>query len=62
MHKKSGWRIIGTNAPIPMTEEQYRKYKKKMFKWGLLVDKMPISKPKLNKKTKSKEKENAENK
>lgn len=63
MNKKSGWKVIGTNAPIPMTEEQYRRYKRKMFKWGLWVDKMPTEKPKFNKKvTSSKEKDKEEEK
>ena len=57
MHKKSGWRTIGTNGPIPMTEEEYRHYKRKMFKWGIFVDKMKPNKPRFNKKTNPKETE-----
>ena len=49
MNKKSGWRVIADNAAIPMTEEQYRHYRRKMFKWGLWVDKMKTEKPKFNK-------------
>lgn len=55
MNKKSGWKVVGTNAPIPMNEEQYRHYRRKMFKWGLWVDKLPIAKPKFNKVKKDKE-------
>ena len=56
MNKKSGWKVVGSNSALPMTDEQYRHYRRKMFKWGLWVDKMPISKPKFN-KPKEKEKE-----
>ena len=55
MHKKSGWKVIGDNKPIPMTEEEYMKYKKRMFKWGLFVDKMKTEKPKFNKLTNKKD-------
>ena len=49
MHKKTGWKVVIDNAAIPMTDEEYMKYRRKMFKWGLFVDKMPIAKPKFNK-------------
>ena len=52
MNKKSGWRVIGSNSPIPMDEKEYKKYRNHMFKWGLFVDKMKVSKPKFNKKPK----------
>lgn len=59
MHKKSGWRTIGTNSAIPMSEKEYKNYRNKMFKWGIFVDKMKTQKPKFVKKVKdSKEKEN----
>lgn len=49
MNKKSGWKVVADNGPIPMTEEEYRHYRRKMFKWGLWVDKMKPEKPKFNK-------------
>ena len=55
MNKKSGWRTVGTNAPIPMTDEEYKIYRKKMLKWGMFVDKMKTEKPKFNKKPIAKE-------
>lgn len=54
---KSGWRVIGSNDPIPMSERDYKKYRDKMFKWGLFVDKMKVSKPRFNKKPKEKKEE-----
>ena len=51
MNKKSGWKVIGTNEAIPMNEDEYRHYRRKMFKWGLWVDKMKTEKPKFNKLT-----------
>lgn len=50
MNKKSGWKVIADNAAIPMEKEEYKKYRRKMFKWGLLVDKMKLEKPKKNNK------------
>lgn len=49
MNKKSGWKVVADNAAIPMETEEYQKYRKKMFKWGLLVKKMKPEKPKFNK-------------
>lgn len=49
MNKKSGWKVVADNGAIPMTDEEYQKYRKKMFKWGLWVDKMKFEKPKFNK-------------
>ena len=49
MHKKSGWKVIADNGVVPMTDEEYQKYRKKMFKWGLWVKKMKTEKPKFNK-------------
>ena len=55
MHKKSGWKVISDNSAIPMTDEEYKKYRNRIFKWGLFVDKMKTEKPKFNKKVNIKE-------
>lgn len=65
MSKKSQWsRMSSTNPTLLMTKEEKIAYKKelderrrKMFKWGVAVEKMPTNKPKLthNKPTKDDE-------
>lgn len=57
MNKKSGWRVVADNASIPMSDSDYKKYRDKMFKWGLFVDKMKVSKPRFNKKPREKKEE-----
>lgn len=45
-----GWREIGTNSINPiMTRKEHKNYLRKMFKLGLMIDRMPISKPKFAK-------------
>ena len=46
MSKK--WKFIGSNTPMPMSEEERRKYDRRMFKWGLKLQKMQPDKPKIN--------------
>ena len=40
MGKSSKWRVVLTNdiGPHFATEEEERKYRERMFKWGLAID------------------------
>ncbi len=50
MGKTTGWRKIADNEiGAIMTKEEKDKYRKKLFKWGLALQKMPTNKPKFNK-------------
>ena len=57
MGKKSKWKVVAATDPYIMLSEEekenYRKQKKeherRMFKFGLALDRMPVNKPKFKK-------------
>ena len=66
MSKKTHWTEFATlklgdfydpvkNCSYTPTKEQYTAYRKRMFKWGVKVAKMPIEKVSFNKKKEAKE-------
>ena len=61
MSKKTHWTEFATlklgdfydpvkDCSYTPTKEQYKAYRKRMFKWGVKVSKMPIEKVSFNKK------------
>ena len=69
LSKKTHWTEFATlklgdfhdpvkNCSYAPTKEQYAAYRRRMFKWGVKVAKMPIEKVSFNKKKKTEEEEN----
>ncbi len=60
MSKKTKWKVVSSTDPYvllsPEEKDDYNRKKKarerRMFKAGLKIDKMPVHKPKMNKKYK----------
>lgn len=61
MSKKTHWETVATfklgdfhdfvkDCAYTPTEKQYKDYRKRMYKWGIKVSKLPIEKVNFNKK------------
>ena len=49
MSKKTHWKHVADNSLHSFEDPAISEArKKKMFKWGLLIDRMPYNKPRLN--------------
>lgn len=53
----SKWTRLGSNIMDTRTKEEKEKYRKKMFKWGMAIDRMPYNKAKFTKKKDNREEE-----